>query len=58
MKLIWGKDHKSIIVVAETEYEIGIAEIFMDGMDCYQFATTHKEGEIVGAKYTVIPEES
>ena len=56
MKLLWATNHQSIILVAETYYEVAFAEMFLDGMnyDCYK--TTKKGGKIVGAEYNVIPD--
>ena len=58
MKLNWGRNHESIVLVAETASEVAIAEIIVRDMQAYQFTSTKKGQRIIGAKYTIIPEES
>ena len=57
MKLIWSKDKTSVVLIAETEYEIAFAELFLDGMNYARYSETRKGKQIVGARYTVLPEE-
>ena len=69
MKLLWSEGKKSVVLLAETPYEVAFAEIFLDGMTYSRYATTYKhtaaslksgdatKGLIVAAKYTIIPDE-
>ena len=51
------KDPKPITLIAETYYEVAMAEIILDGMNYARYATTKKGRRIVKAKYSVIPDE-
>ena len=57
MKLQWGKDKQSVVLIAETPAEVAFAEIFLDGMDYSRYATTKKGKRVVKAKFTVIPDK-
>ena len=52
MKLLWSKDKKSIILVAETKGEVAFADIFVANLTAHKYATTAST-----AKYTIVPEE-
>jgi len=52
MKLLWSKDKKSIILVAETKGEVAFADIFVADLMAHKYATT-----ATTAKYTIVPEE-
>ena len=56
MKLIWGTDKQSVILIAETFYEVAVAEIFLDGMNYARYYTLKKGRRVVKAKYSIIPE--
>ena len=56
LKLLWAKDHKSVILVAETKHEVAFAELFIEGMDAHRYKATRKNGKLVSAEYTVSPE--
>ena len=56
MKIL-SKDRKPITLIAETFYEVAMAEIFLDGMDYSRYATTKKGKRVVKAKFTVIPDK-
>ena len=58
MKLLWGRNHGSIVLVAETAVEVALCEMFLEGMSYHRYAETHKGKRVIGAKYTVTPEES
>ena len=52
MKLLWSKDKKSIILVAETKAEVAFADIFVADLTAHKYTTTSTT-----AKYTIVPEE-
>ena len=56
MKLLWSEGKKSVVLLAETPYEVAFGEIFLEGMNYHRYATTKKGGRIFKAKFTVIPE--
>ena len=58
VKIIWGKDKKSVVIIAESFYEVAMAEIFLEGMNYSRYATTKKGTRIIAAKYSIIPEEN
>jgi len=58
VKIIWGKDKASVTLIAESFYEVAMAEIFLEGMNYSRYATTKKGTRIVKAKYSIIPDES
>jgi len=58
MRLLWSKDKTAVVLVAETPSEMAIAEIIVADMQAYRYAVTKKGERIVGAKYTIVPEES
>ena len=57
MKLQWGKDKQSVVLIAETPAEVAFAEIFLDGMNYARYATTKKGARIVAARYSIIPDQ-
>lgn len=52
------KDPKPITLIAETFYEVAMAEIFLDGMNYHRYKTVTKGKRIVAAKYSVIPDKA
>ena len=57
MKLLWDRNHESLVLVAETAIEVALCEMFLEGMSYHRYSETRKGKRIVGAKYTIIPQE-
>ena len=56
MNLFWGRNHESIVLVAETPGEVAIAEIIAEDMRANRYAEIRKGERVVGAKYNIVPE--
>ena len=53
MKIIWSKDHKSIVLIAETSAEVAFCNIISADVNGHKSATT-----ATTAKYTIMPKEN
>ena len=56
MKIL-SKDRKPITLIAETFYEVALAEIVLDGMNYTRYYTLKKGNRIVAARYSIIPDQ-
>jgi len=52
MKFTWSKDHKSVILIAETKAEVAFCEIFVVDLNAHKYASSKNE-----ARWTIVPEE-
>jgi len=57
MKLIWAKNHKHIILKAETEGEVVFCEIAVADLDAHRFKEVRQGKSIVKAEWMITPSE-
>lgn len=57
MKLQWSKDKRSVILIAQTFAEVAFCDIFVADLTASRYVTTTLRGKVVGAKYSIVPDE-